>query len=209
MEKSHKIIYSIYILICIIMAINPFYQGDWLLRNILIFILFPFVLRMDRIYKYTTLSMVLLLIFASLYSIGSRYTYIEMEYFDVISQFLGFDKNNFDRIVHFLFGLLLFRILFEMIIPNVTTVKTTLIFTFSMIISISIIYEVIEWLTVLILYPELEIAFVGIEGDVWDAHKDSLAAATGGLLNIFFYKNYNKLWELKKYTESFSPNLKV
>jgi putative membrane protein len=53
MEKSHKIIYGIYILIWIIMAINPKYPADWLLENVLVFVLFPFVIWMDKKYNYT------------------------------------------------------------------------------------------------------------------------------------------------------------
>ena len=109
MEKSHKIIYSIYILIWIILAINPKYPEDWFLENILVFLLFPFVLWSDIKYKYTLLSIFFLLIFASLHSLGAHFTYAKMEYFDFITQLFGFERNHFDRVVHFLFGLLVFR----------------------------------------------------------------------------------------------------
>jgi len=203
MDKSHKIIYIIYISIWILMAINPRYPEDWFLENILVFIFFPFVIWMDMKYNYTFLSMILILIFSSFHALGAHYTYAEMIYFDYITHFFGFERNHFDRVVHFLFGLLLFRILFEMIVPSVTSVKTALFFTFSLIVSISILYEILEWLVVLSLYPELSIAFLGSQGDIWDAQKDSFAAIIGALLNILFYKNYIRLWESKKYNEFF------
>tara|TARA_B100001063_G_scaffold232614_1_gene247934 strand:+ start:2363 stop:2923 length:561 start_codon:yes stop_codon:yes gene_type:complete len=185
------------------MAINPRYPEDWFLENILVFIFFPFVIWMDMKYNYTFLSMILILIFSSFHALGAHYTYAEMIYFDYITHFFGFERNHFDRVVHFLFGLLLFRILFEMIVPSVTSVKTALFFTFSLIVSISILYEILEWLVVLSLYPELSIAFLGSQGDIWDAQKDSFAAIIGALLNILFYKNYIRLWESKKYNEFF------
>ena len=198
MEKSHKIIYGIYILIWIIMAINPKYPADWLLENVLVFVLFPFVIWMDKKYNYTLLSMIFILIFSSLHSLGAHYTYAEMVHFDAITQIFGFERNHFDRVVHFLFGLLLFRILFEMIVPSVNTAKATLFFTFSIIISISAIYEILEWLAVIILYPDLGMAFLGTQGDIWDAHKDSVAALIGALINIVFYQSYKSLWMLRK-----------
>ena len=198
MEKSHKIIYGIYILIWIIMAINPKYPADWLLENVLVFVLFPFVIWMDKKYNYTLLSMIFILIFSSLHSLGAHYTYAEMVHFDAITQIFGFERNQFDRVVHFLFGLLLFRILFEMIVPSVNTAKATLFFTFSIIISISAIYEILEWLAVIILYPDLGMAFLGTQGDIWDAHKDSVAALIGALINIVFYQSYKSLWMLRK-----------
>ena len=194
MEKSHKIVYGIYILVWILMAINPKYPADWLLENILIFIFFPFVFWMDKKHNYTLLGIILLLIFASLHSLGAHYTYAEMEYFDIITQFFGFERNHFDRLVHFLFGLLVFRILFEMIILSATSTRSALVFTFTMLLSISTIYELFEWISVVVLYPDLGMAFLGTQGDIWDAHKDILVASIGALLNILFYQSYKKLY---------------
>ncbi len=198
MEKSHKIIYGIYILIWIIMAINPKYPEDWLLENILVFLFFPFVLWSDIKYKYTLLSIFFLLIFASLHSLGSHFTYAQMEYFNFITQFFGFERNHFDRVVHFLFGLLVFRILFEIITVYSNSVKSSLFFTFSLVVCIATIYELLEWLAAVTFYPELGMAFLGTQGDVWDAHKDTLLACIGAFINIIFYRSYKKLWSLKR-----------
>jgi len=194
MEKSHKIVYSIYLLIWIILAINPKYPEDWLLENLLVFICFPFLFFMDKKYNYTLLSIIFLLIFASLHSLGAHFTYAKMEYFDTITKYFGFERNHFDRLVHFLFGLLAFRILFEMILQSTKSAKTALFFTFTIVVSISTIYELLEWLAVDMLYPDLGMAFLGIQGDIWDAHKDILAATIGAGVNIIFYKSYKKLW---------------
>ncbi len=202
MQKSHKLVYAIYIIVWIIMAINPKYPQDWLLENILVFLVFPFIVWMDKKHHYSLLSIILLLIFASLHSLGSHYTYAEMEHFNVITQFFGFERNHFDRLVHFLFGLLLFRILFEMITPGITKTKTALIFTFTMIISISTLYEILEWLAAVILHPELGMAFLGTQGDIWDAQQDTLVATIGALINIAFYKNYEKLLHEKRLSRS-------
>ena len=198
MPKSHKLVYALYILVWITMAINPKYPADWLLENVLVFIFFPFILWMDKKHSYTLLSIIFLLIFASLHSLGSHYTYSEMVHFNALTEFFGFERNHFDRLVHFLFGLLTFRILFEMIMPNVNTVKTALVFSVTMILSISAFYEILEWLAVIILQPDLGMAFLGIQGDIWDAHKDTLAALVGALINITFYQNYTRLWLSKK-----------
>ncbi len=198
MLKSHQFVYILYVAIWIIMAINPKYPQDWLLENVLIFIFFPFVVWMDKKHSYTLLSVVLLLIFSSLHSLGSHYTYAEMEHFNVITQFFGFERNHFDRLVHFLFGLLVFRMMFEMISPFATTVKSALLFTFTMIVSISTFYEILEWAAATILHPELGTAFLGTQGDVWDAQKDTISAILGALSNIAFYRGYRHLWLFKK-----------
>ncbi len=198
MPNSHKLVYVIYVVIWIIMAINPKYPQDWLLENVLIFIFFPFLFWMDKKHNYTLLSLILLLIFASLHSLGSHYTYAEMEHFNAITHFFGFERNHFDRFVHFLFGLLAFRMLFEMLASGTNTVKTALVFTFTMIVFISTVYELLEWLAAVILHPELGMAFLGTQGDIWDAHKDTALAMLGALINIIFYKSYTHLWLSKR-----------
>ena len=197
MPTSHKLMYAIYLLIWTIMAINPKYPQDWLLENILVFLIFPVILWMDRKYHFSFTSLLLLLIFASLHSFGSHYTYAKMEHFDAITVFFGFERNHFDRLVHFLFGLLLFRIIFEMLIPYIPTLKTALFFTLTLIISISTLYEILEWMAVILFHPELGIAFLGTQGDVWDAQKDTIAAIIGALINIAFYTKYKQLLLLR------------
>lgn len=202
MPRSHKIVFALYIIVWVIMAINPKYPQDWLIENVLIVIFFPFLLWMDKKHHYSLLSMIFLLVFTSLHSLGSHYTYAEMEHFNVITEFFGFERNHFDRLVHFLFGLLVFRVLFEMISPAVTTAKAALFFTWTLIASISALYEMLEWLAAIILHPELGMAFLGTQGDVWDAHKDSALAMLGALINMLFYQNYKHLWESRKNLKS-------
>ncbi|TNF45391.1 MAG: DUF2238 domain-containing protein [Epsilonproteobacteria bacterium] len=197
MPNSHKIIYALYIVVWIIMAINPKYPADWLIENVLVFIFFPYIIWLDKKHHFTLPTMIFLLIFASLHSLGSHYTYAEMEHFNTITQFFGFERNHYDRLVHFLFGLLLFRVLFEMIMKHFKTAKATLFFTVTLVLSISSLYELLEWAAVLVVEPDLGMAFLGIQGDIWDAHKDTALAFLGALINTVFYQSYQRLWELK------------
>jgi len=202
MPRSHVIIYTIYIVVWIIMAIDPKYPADWLIENVLVFIFFPFIIWMDKKHQFTLLTMIFLLVFASLHSLGSHYTYAEMEHFNAVTQFFGFERNHFDRLVHFLFGLLLFRVFFEMIMTHFYTLKATLFFTVTLVLSISSLYELLEWAAVLVVEPELGMAFLGIQGDIWDAHKDTALAFLGALINTAFYRSYQSLWELKRESRS-------
>jgi len=192
MPRSHKIVYAIYAMIWTILAIDPKYRDDWLLENVLVFVVFPLLIWLDKKQHLTLTSIILLLIFASLHSLGSHFTYAEMKYFDPVTHFFGFERNHFDRVVHFLFGLLAFRALFELLTPGITRIRTALLFTFTMVVTISTFYEILEWLAAIIFHPELGIAFLGTQGDVWDSQKDIIAAILGALVNLFFYKSYGK-----------------
>jgi putative membrane protein len=84
-----------------------------------------------------------------------------------------------------------------MLIPYIPTLKTALFFTLTLIISISTLYEILEWMAVILFHPELGIAFLGTQGDVWDAQKDTIAAIIGALINIAFYTKYKQLLLLR------------
>ncbi len=200
MPRSHKILYGMYILIWILAAIHPRYPEDWMLENVLPVTLFPVVLWLDKRFHFSLTAMLLLLIFSTLHALGAHYTYAEMPYFEPIRQLFGFERNHFDRVVHFLFGLLLFRPLFEILAHFVNNLKILLWFTFSVIVSISTLYEILEWSATIIFHPDLGIAFLGTQGDVWDAQKDTLAAILGALFNVLaLYPIYMKLLRERKY----------
>jgi putative membrane protein len=50
--------------------------------------------------------------------------------------------------------------------------------------AISAFYELIEWWTVQIAAPEQGLAFLGVQGDVWDAQQDMLMALCGALSSL-------------------------
>ena len=191
MPKSHKFIYAFYVIIWIFLAIDPKYPEDWLLENVLVFIFFPTILWLDKKYSFSLTSVILLLVFSIFHSIGAHYTYAEMPHFETITQFFGFERNHFDRLVHFLSGLLLFKPILEIITTHVGRNRVALVFTFSMIVTIATIYEILEWFVVIAFHSDLGVAFLGTQGDVWDAQQDTFVAIMGALINVaIFYKSY-------------------
>ncbi len=187
MPKSHKIIYAVYLLVWLALAINPKYPEDWLLENVLVFVLFPTILWLDKKYGFSLLSVILLLVFSLFHAVGAHYTYAEMPHFDAVTEFFGFERNHFDRLVHFLYGLLLFRPLLEIVKTYTHSGGAALFFTFTLVVTFASIYEILEWLAVIIFQPDLGVAFLGTQGDVWDAQQDTLMAIIGALINIVLF----------------------
>jgi len=199
--RSHKVLYMLYLVIWIITAIHPKYPQDWLLENILVFLMFPFVLWLDKKFALSLVSLVLLLVFGSMHALGAHFTYAKMEYFDVLTNYFDFHRNYYDRVVHFAFGLLLFRPVYEIISRYSRSFNVALLFTFTTIVSISAFYEILEWMAAVTLRPGLGFAFVASQGDVWDSQKDILSAAVGALVNVVFLRSfYFRIRTTKKWT---------
>lgn len=164
-------------------AINPKYVDGWLLENYLIFLFFPIVLITGHYFKLSKVSYTLITIFAILHVIGSHYTYAEVPFGYTLQDWFGADRNMYDRLVHFLFGFLIAYPMRE-IFMRVSKSKGFWGFWFpvELTFALACIYELIEWGAAIIVNPEAGLAFLGSQGDVWDAQKDMALAGFGAML---------------------------
>ncbi|MBT8096175.1 MAG: DUF2238 domain-containing protein, partial [Woeseia sp.] len=100
-----------------------------------------------------------------------------------LNDMLGWDRNHYDRIVHFLWGLFLTYPIREIVL-RVSRARGfwAYLLPFLIVISTSTIYELIEWLAALVFGEGLGIAFLGTQGDIWDAQKDMALALFGSFV---------------------------
>jgi putative membrane protein len=117
-----------------------------------------------------------------LHALGAHYTYAEVPYQRWFPIFEG-GRNHFDRLVHFSYGLLLAYPIREMFlrIGNVRGFWGYFL-PLDLTMSSSMLYELIEWGAAAVVGQELGMAYLGTQGDVWDAHKDMALASLGGLI---------------------------
>ncbi|MDP3464320.1 MAG: DUF2238 domain-containing protein [Sulfuricurvum sp.] len=185
--KLNRILLSLYLLIWIFLSIDPWYREDWLLENLLVFIALPILIWSDRRFGFSNTSVWMLFIFFVLHGIGAHYTYSEMPWFSTITEFFGFERNHYDRLIHFLYGFLLFLPFYEFFITFQKSKRTTLLFTFLFLVASSGVYEVIEWIATEMTHAQLGMAFLGTQGDEWDAQKDMSCGHLGSLLGLLFW----------------------
>ncbi len=134
----------------------------------------------------------LIFLFLTLHAVGAHYTYSEVPYdawFTALTgkslnQTLGWQRNNFDRMVHFLYGLLLTQPAREALV-HATGLRGFWAYFLPMdlTMSSSATYELIEWGAAMVFGGDLGVAYVGAQGDMWDAQKDMSLAALGALLS--------------------------
>ena len=135
----------------------------------------------------------LIFIFTCLHEVGAHWTYAKVPYdqwwqsmFGVtFNSLFGNTRNDFDRLVHFSYGLLLAYPLREIFL-RLANVKGFwgyfLPLDFAM--STSMIYELIEWGTAQVVGSNEGNDFLGSQGDVWDSQKDMASASLGALIAI-------------------------
>lgn len=172
----------ILLLIWLWAAIAPLSREDWLLENLLVFFFAALLLASYRRFAFSLASYWLFCLFMALHLYGSHYTYSETPLGFWLQDRLGFERNHYDRLVHFSFGLLLVYPLRELLGRSAGLRHWWLeILSLALVMAMSAFYEQVEMLAALIVNPELGTAFLGTQGDEWDAQKDAGLAMLGAL----------------------------
>ena len=191
-KKSYpKILLGVFTIIWIILAITPKYRDVWIVENILSVLLIITLIITYHKFQFSNLSYSLIFIFLILHSIGAHYSYSEMPLFDLLKNWLNLSRNHYDRVVHFLFGLVFYFPLQEFISRKLKIKKLwSHFFTFMILVGLKGVYEILEVGYHLVAESNVvETNFLGMQDDRWDAQKDMflgmIAAGFGWLFSWF------------------------
>jgi putative membrane protein len=167
----------------ILLAIRPVDRGDWFLENLLVFASLAVLIFTYSRFQFSNLTYVLITLFLALHAVGAHYTYAEVPAGFWIQDWLHLSRNHFDRAIHFAFGLLLLYPLRELLLraANVRPAWASWL-ALAAIAALSSSFESVEAIIAQIVHPDLGAAYLGTQGDIWDAQKDMVAAIFGGLL---------------------------
>jgi putative membrane protein len=189
--KLRLVLLAILLLLCVWASIDPISRSDWILENVLVVGVIVLLWWSRRWLPLTDASIWVIFVFLVFHEIGSHYTYAKVPYdawFEAafgraLNSILGFERNHYDRLVHFLFGFLLAVPMRELFLRVVCARGfTSYWLPVQMTLSWSAIYEVVEWFTVVLFGGDLGAAFLGTQGDEFDGQKDMMLAGLGAML---------------------------
>jgi len=173
------------------LAIAPVDRSDWLLENVLLVLGVVVLLATRKRLPLSGISYTMILVFLCLHIVGAHYTYAEVPYDAAFrrltgssfNELIGWKRNNYDRVVHFSYGLLLAYPIRELFL-RVANVRGFwgYFLPLDLTMSTSMLYELIEWLSAVAFGSGLGAAFLGSQGDEWDAQKDMALASLGALI---------------------------
>jgi putative membrane protein len=177
----------------LVLAIAPHNRQDWALENALSLGLIAALALLHRRLALSATAYTALFLFLSLHSVGAHYTYSLVPYDEwaraltghSVSDALGWERNHFDRLVHFAYGFLLAVPIREVLV-RLAGVRGAWSYYLPLAVtsSTSADYELIEWAAATVFGGDLGVAYLGTQGDVWDAQTDMALAAGGALLSM-------------------------
>lgn len=177
-----------FVAIFVALAIAPWYRQDWLLENVLVLVAVPLFAASCRRLRFSNLAYTGLFAFLVLHEIGAHYTYSEVPWRDWLAA-LGYagdatpGRNHYDRLVHFCYGLLMLPIAWELFAARAAPQGLwRWLMPLLFVVSHSVIYELIEWLAAALFGGDLGMAYLGTQGDAWDAQKDMALACAGAVI---------------------------
>ena len=129
---------------------------------------------------FSDVSLALLALFLALHTYGAHYTYSETPLGDRWRDAFGLARNPYDRFVHFACGLLATYPWRELAM-RVLHLRKGGAWWLPLLASLAVSagYELVESWIARLVAPELGTAFLGTQGDPWDAQKDMGAALAG------------------------------
>jgi putative membrane protein len=193
LPRYGKFLAAIYAIVWLIAAYQPLDFQAWALEQIgVVFALFV-LWRVQVNAPVSHVSLTLIFLFLCAHAVGTHYTYAQVPLAEVaqshfgisFERVFGWTRNHYDRIVHFLFGLFITLPVLESLRQhNQLRGAWYYVMPFALVFSVSTLYELGEWVAVLLFGGELGIHFLGVQGDLWDAQKDMALAGAGSALTL-------------------------
>jgi putative membrane protein len=178
--RKYWILVGLFLAVMIVSAIHPHDYFTWILEVFPAILGFLTLLLTFNKFRFTTFTYSLILVHCTILFIGGHYTYAHVPFFDWVKEALHQSRNNYDKVGHFAQGFIPAVITRELLIRNEIVKSNNWIafFTVCICLSISVLYEFIEWFVAIVSGQSSE-AFLGTQGDVWDTQSDMLFALIG------------------------------
>lgn len=190
-RRIPHILFTILVVLTVWSATCPHDVQVWWTEMSSVFLLVGALTITYRQFRFSNTAYACMAIWCAMQIIGAHYTF-EFVPFGFITDLFGFERNHYDRVAHFavgLGGIAIAELLWRRRMVN--SVPTAAWFSLVFILALAGLWELVEWI-----YAEIDggtagQAFLGAQGDEWDAHKDMLLDTLGGALAalVFYIRN--------------------
>ena len=169
-------------------AINPFSWGVWFTEIVWAFLAIAIMGVTRRKCPYSKLAYTVMFVWVVLQCIGAHYSFEKVP-LDWLTGPLGLTRNPFDRIAHTMVGFFALPLMEYVWHNRLVNGKKMVMYTgITSLIALAGVWELFEWVYAEIEGGDLGAAFLGSQGDVWDAQKDILCDSIGAALSAVIWR---------------------
>ncbi|WP_320047561.1 DUF2238 domain-containing protein [uncultured Ilyobacter sp.] len=170
-------------------GIKPYDTFTWMLEVAPAVIGAIIIVATYKKFPLTPLSYWLVLIHAVILIIGGHYTYARVPFFNWLKDVFELERNNYDKLGHFVQGLTPAMIAREILLRKSVVLKGKWLFfiVISICMAISAFYELLEWWVALATGTGSN-EFLGTQGYIWDTQSDMFYCLIGAFLSLIFFR---------------------
>ena len=176
----------------VLSGIAPASRAVWLTEMFWAWGLVAILLVTFRKFRFSGVAYACFFVWCILQIIGAHWTFehVPMQW---LTEPLGLARNPYDRIAHFMVGWFAFP-LAELYWRKgwARSVAASAFFAVMTTVAMAGVWEIVEWLYAAIDGGEAGAAFLGSQGDEWDAQKDILCDTLGALCSALLFLLLNR-----------------
>ena len=170
----------------VVSGVKPYDRATWWLEVAPVLIALPILVATHQRYPLTGLLYFLIAVHALVLIYGGAYTYARVPLGFWLEDALGFERNPYDRIGHFMQGFVPAMIAREILVRGgfVNGRRMLAFVCVCIALAVSAFYELIEWWAALA-FGQGAHEFLGTQGDPWDTQADMFFALVGASASLF------------------------
>ena len=162
-------------------AYKPAEWGVWWMEMSWVLGVFALLALTYRRFRFSNLAYALVFLWLVMHTVGAHYTFEHVPA-EWLKRLLGSERNHYDRVAHFVVGFNSFLIA-ELALRKhwVKNAFVAAVFGVLAIMAMAAAWEIIEWIVAVWDGGADGLAFLGSQGDIWDAQKDMLCDTLGAI----------------------------
>jgi putative membrane protein len=178
-------LFAAYVVLFVALGIEPHDRAVWFAENIpIVMLAATLAIMYVKGIRLSNLGYVFASMLLFLHTIGGYYTFEHVP-FDWVTQLFGWKRNHYDRFAHVSVGFYAYGIA-ELLLGRELVTKPWIAYTYGIfcIGTVAALYEIIEWIYAAAEGGSAGAAFLGSQGDIWDAQKDMLCDISGAVFAV-------------------------
>jgi putative membrane protein len=169
----------------VVSGIHPHDRATWWMEVAPVLVAVPILVATYERFPLTGLLYALIAVHALVLIVGGAYTYARVPLGFWLQDWLGTERNPYDRIGHFMQGFVPALVAREILLRGgyVAGRRMAAFLSGCVALAVSALYELVEWSAALALGQGAE-QFLGTQGDPWDTQADMFCALVGAIASL-------------------------
>lgn len=184
---------AVFVVMFVLLGVAPYDRAVWFLECTPVVAIFLLLAGTARKFRFSDAAYLLMAVWLFWHTVGGHYTFSRVP-FGAITDTFGFSRNHFDRVGHFSVGFYAYALAELLMRRRLAGPVVSVLFGLFAVMAVAAGWEILEWLVAVAEGGDAGHAFLGSQGDEWDAQKDMLADTLGAVCALALFRLYGRRW---------------